>query len=298
MTDQTTEAAAVAEIIAAQTTVAVDLSEFVESPHVVALHKDMEVRVLDGHHLRDRPRRPKGRIPVTTSESFVTAVGQRQLADHQPVLYADEQSMRLVCILNDDGQAGPGWRDYTIEFWPSTTPEWARWIEADDEYLDQDAFADLIERGLKEIVDPVATEMLELAQTFQATTAARFKSGAVGRTGARTIAWEEEIEATGGKEGQIDIPAEFTLALRPFYGSIDQDFEGAWVPSRFRLKASLRFRLREGKLAIGYRLDEPHEVKRHAWRRVCEHIVSETGATLIYGPPPAAALAADDVSER
>lgn len=73
------------------------------------------------------PARPKGVVLVNDADSFARAVTQRTLGGVTPVLYADESTMDLVAVLNDDHGDEPGWRDYRVVLKLRPTPEWERW---------------------------------------------------------------------------------------------------------------------------------------------------------------------------
>lgn len=195
------------------------------------------------------PRRSSGTVTALTAAGFVEEVTRRVEADAPYGLYADDDAVRITAILNDDyvlgsGGTSPGWRDYRVTYEPRRTPEWNHWI-GHQGMKAQDAFAKVIEDGLPEIIAPDPATMLELAQTFEQNTNARFRQGANLSDGRRQYVFEEE-EAGGTAE----VPREFVLSVAPFVGS-----EPTEVTCR------LRHKVREGKLSIGYDIVRPHEVE-------------------------------------
>lgn len=260
----------------------------------VTKRNDEAIVLLDDETTLATPRRSHGTIQVTDADSFVAAVTQRQLPGIKPTVYLNEAAFALVAVLNDDHGDTPGWRDNRIELILQETPEWKRWMGVNRRWLTQEEFASLIEDSAKDFVSPDAATMLELAQHFHATTSARFQSGANLRTGARTIGYTEEVEASAGREGALTIPETFELGLRPFYGAVNrkQDDPTIWEDSRFKVLVNFKFRLREAKLELGAWLDEPDERRRHAWRLMAERIGEGLELKALAGPAPAPRTAA------
>lgn len=280
-----TEANAVADIARrAHSRAVVELTENVQA---VRTRDDENWWVFDAGRFESEPRRSQGTIAMNDADSFVHAVNQRRILElPDPVLYADESTLSLTAILNDDHAGLPGWRDYRVEQILLSTPEWDRWI-ANEGLMPQAKFAGLIEDSVEDISDPSQADMLSLAQSFQADTTGKFKAGANLQNGAKQLVYEETIEAKAGKDGAITIPKTMTLALRPFYGSVVKNAEGAWVPGRFAVEALFRYSIsREGVLSIGYKLVAPLEVKRAAYRNMVTQVGEALNLVVLSGPAP------------
>jgi uncharacterized protein YfdQ (DUF2303 family) len=146
------------------------------------------------------------------------------------------------------------------------TREWTDWNKHDGATMGQETFANFVEDHTPDFANPSAADMLELAQTFHAAESAKFTSGVRLSSGETRLTYEQEINASAGKSGQIEVPSTITLALRPFEGlSVTQ------------LTARFRFRLSSGKISMGYVLDRPHEVARAAFDVMCAEVASELG---------------------
>lgn len=225
----------------------------VEHDHVIAAHRsDRTITTLDLERFDAKPRRQRGTVKALTADGFVAAFKQRT---HDPdgegpaVIYADLDKINLVAVLNDDYIDRAGWRDHRITYEPQHTPEWLHWTG--NTGLDtQERFARTLELGETEIVTPSATVMLELAETFHASTSAKFKKAGRRTDGRVQLVYEEEIEATAG-EGMVEIPDSFTIRLTPFYGAKQVD-----------VTCKLRYRLDRGDLRIGYEIHRPEEIVR------------------------------------
>lgn len=260
-----------AALDAARANVEVIPHEAAPSVLVIAQRDDVSVNIVDLEEFLDRPTRRKGTLRALTAAGFVRAV--QRLEGEPSVVYADIDATRLVAVLNDDDGATPGWRDLRVTYEPEQTPEWKHWI-AGQGLGDQGAFAATLEGGETEIRDPSATSMLDLAQTFHASTSAKFKQAGRMRDGRVQLAYEEEIEATAG-EGLVAIPEKFTIEVRPFYGAEPRTIE-----------CKLRYRLDRGELRIGYTIHRPEEILRDAFiADVVEGTVALAGLTTLDARP-------------
>lgn len=202
------------------------------------------------------PAMSRGEICVHNAVSFAAAVHQRKLAEIVPVVYADETVLSLVAVLNDDHDVAPGWRDYRVRLALRRSPEWEAWRAVDRKTCDgglltQETFAEFVEDHLADIVDPTAADMLEMAQTFHATVASNFMQGSRNRDGRRQFIFEEDIDAKAGESGEMVLPGTVRLRLRLFVGGGPVD-----------TTARLRYRLREKKLTLGFKLDQPDDLER------------------------------------
>lgn len=202
------------------------------------------------------PTVSRGEVVVHNAASFAAAVRQRQLDHIPPVVYADESTLSLVAVLNDDHAIAPGWRDYRVRLSLRRTAEWEAWRAVDRDttagrLLGQEAFAEFVEDHLGEVIDPTAADMLEIAQTFHATVSSNFRQGARLRDGRRQFAFEEDIDAKAGETGEMVLPGTIRLRVRLFVGGGPCD-----------TSARLRWRLREAKLTLGFKLDQADELER------------------------------------
>lgn len=233
-----------------------------------------ELVIIDPECHANRPRRSRGLVDVYDAPSFVAAVRHRtdDVDGPVPVVYADEANNGLVAVLNDDQGPEAGWRDHRVVLRLRRTPEWTAWT-AGQGLGTQERFAARIEDGTPEIRDPAAAQMLDLAQTFHATTAAKFRSGIRLADGSRQFVYDEDIKATAGA-GQFEVPETFTLAVRPFIGS-----------DVYEVKARFRFTLRAGDLKVGYTLFRPEEVERDAFRKVTGAVTEALDGVLVLSAP-------------
>jgi uncharacterized protein YfdQ (DUF2303 family) len=176
---------------------------------------------------------------------------------------------RITGVLDDhapsvkgatDDAAAAGWGEHRVVLDLVTTPEWQHWLSRDGVSGSQEQLAEHIEDGIAEIVDPPAANLLDVIQTISVTRNVDFKSSARTRDGQIQFAYVEDQEAKAGKRGDLTVPEKITLNLSAFPGG-----------KRVQLTARLRYRLNEGKLSIGYKLERPADVLRQA----VEHLHAE-----------------------
>lgn len=265
--------AALQALTAKHETIATGVAVQVSPAGAMSIERDIE-------RFQAAPYRRQGTVVVHDAAGFAAAVTQRLGAPgdgvaFRPAVYADEENKRLVAVLNDDSVDGAGWRDMRVELALRPTPAWTFWKHGSGDMMDQENFAAHVEEGRLELVTPAPAEMLELAQTFQATTAAKFHQGSRLADGRRQFQYDEELEAQAGTTGQVIIPSILELGITPFYGA-----------DRFVVTALFRFRLQGPKLTLGYILDRPYDIERAAFNKVVDAVAESLAVAPIAGVAP------------
>lgn len=232
-----------------------------------------EQETLDLGYLLPAPRRTSGLAKFDDAESFTEYYKVHAPAD-LVFLYASEEKRSVAAVFNDDQAGAPGWRDHRAVLELKHTPEWLHWTSASGRLINQVDFAEHIEAGLAEIVKPTAADMLELAQSFEATSKNEFKSSHRLSSGQRELVYAEKVEAGAGANRKIPIPDTFDLGIAPWIGA-----------DRFKVTARLRYRIEGSRLLLGYTLVRPHEVLTDAFSQVLERLGESTGATVLRGAP-------------
>lgn len=218
------------------------------------------------------PRRARGLTQVTDLGSFINLLARALPTHTDAVIFADVTRATVTAVLNE-----AGWRDHRIQLVLTKTPEWQHWINLDEKLVGQLAFAEHIEDGLSAIVSPPAADLLEIAQSFQATRTVKFESGRRLANGDVNFVYTEETGATAGVKGQLAIPEIFNLGLAVFKGS-----EVLGIPARLRHRAA-----QEG-LKIGYKLDRPDEFVEQAFNSVVTALAERFESIVVAsGPAPA-----------
>lgn len=234
-----------------------------------------EHRILDLEKYLYEPRRTRGTVTLHDPGSLADYVLRHKTDQTQ--WYVDIDQRSLVAVLNDHNGGEPGWRDHRASVQLRHTPEWKAWTDRDRKLTSQEDFADHLEQNRPDIVEPPAAELLELVQTFQANTNVTFKRAVRDGTGEVQLTYNEQIDGRGGRDGQMLIPEIMVLEIAPFQGQAPVTVE-----------AALRYRVREGQLAIGYVLLRPERVVRDAIDQLVQQVKTAVGIEPLYGAAPAA----------
>lgn len=205
----------------------------------------------------DAPRRMTGVVQATDAESLCRYI-DRHHDEQTTTVWIDDQVGQVTAVLDDHStDEDPRWGEHRAILRLRHTPEWEHWASLDGQLVEQQRFAEHIDQGLLEVVEPDGATLLEIAQTFHATTEAKFRSAIRLSDGNVQFQYDEEANAAAGRAGELQIPSTFTLAIAPYIGEEAEQIE-----------ADLRYRVRAGSLTIGYRLRRPHEVLRASLDRL------------------------------
>ncbi|GAA4059677.1 DUF2303 family protein [Actinomadura miaoliensis] len=228
---------------------------------------------LTGDQYRDHPKRKTGTVTVRDVESFGQYWDKHADGDFAEV-YADIDNDRVTAVLDAHGSAVPGWHSHHLVYTLRRTDAWKTWTAADGRLMGQVEFAELLEARLPDIAEPDGADLLELAQTFQATTNVSFKSGTLLANGERELVYSEQIEASGGRGRKLTIPKGITLMIAPYEDAAPMPLTG-----RFR------YRIHEGSLRLGFVLDRPAEVLADAFDMVVGKVETRIGVDVMRGVP-------------
>lgn len=234
------------------------------------------VEAIDAETAEGAPARKRGRVVVFDAPSF-----NRILADNEGAgdisIYIDRNPEKpaVVAVLNGNGKTGPGWADFRVSIEFRQTPQWAKWKAIDGKMMPQVQFAEFIEDNLEDISVPNGATMLEIATYLEATRTVNFRSGIRLPSGQIQFQNMENIEAKVSA-AQIEVPETFTLGIAPIFG-----LPAYQVPARFR------YRLQDGKLTLGIKLQRIETMMIDIINDVVSHLET-SGATVLDGLPPAA----------
>lgn len=229
---------------------------------------------LTGDEYRAAPRFKIGKVIVRDAASFI-AYWEKH-SDDGSEIYADRKAGTVTAVLDAHADDAPRFGRHRLALELRHTDAFLAWQQRSGKLQPQVAFAEFIEDHRADIASPPAADLLELAQTFQATTKVTFRSGTALKSGQRQLTYVEEQNATAGSKGQITIPDEFQLAL-PIY-------EGAEVADA--VTARLRYRIDgDGKLGLMFILDQLTEVVNAAFEGVVALLDDQVSVPILRGVP-------------
>lgn len=241
--------------------------------HAFVVPRDAKVETVtfDESYL-EQPRRLTGRVTLEDVPSFRAYV-REFYDDSHTTAWVDATQHRVVAVLNDAHAGSSAWRDHRATLQLVKTPEWKRWRSKDGVLMTQEDFARHIETSELDVVTPDAADLLEIASTFYASTKAEFRSGTRLQSGEVQFEWVEETTATAGRNRDLSIPAKFELRIAPFHGE-----------EACAVIALLRYRVRDGKLTIGYELVRPDDVERDAMELIAETLRGDIARVYLGAP--------------
>lgn len=232
-------------------------------PQVLVVPNGSTAEILNLDGFLDEPRRKKGVYRPADVTSFIDYTTIHAIKGHTTV-WVDPSQIMVVALINDNAADKSGWGDHRARLDLKRTPEWQHWLARDGEYLTQEKFAEHLQEGILEITDPEGAEMLEIAQTLQGSTDVQWKSANRVDNGAVSFKYQEEVKASAGVKGELEVPQEMTLGVSPFFGE-----------EVFSVTARIRYRVRAGALTIGYKLERPTDVELNVLQAITDRLKGE-----------------------
>lgn len=241
--------------------------------------EQIDLRAIEDRYA-EHPRRKTGTVHVQTADSFTAYLAKHGLDASE--VWADPARKHLVGVINahaasdtslDEGIAGHS--DHRVVLELIHSPEWIAWTGNDKKWMTQQAFAEHLEDNAIDVTDPDAATMLEIAQTFHATTGTEFKSAQRLHSGEVTLVYAETTGARAGQTGDLEIPTQFTLGIPPYAGQDDAS----------ELVARFRYRIRNGELALSYALTRPEDVARAVFDQIVATVEADITQPVYTGRP-------------
>lgn len=206
---------------------------------------------LTGDEYRDQPRRKSGTTYVDDLNSFLEYWGKH--SDGASELYVNVKEHFITGVLDAHTGDDARWGQHRVVLRMETSDRWKDWTRQNRKGMTQHQWADFLEDHVEDVRTPDAATMLEIANTFHASTKIKFQSSISLTSGSQRLTWEEQTTGTAGNTGQLEVPKTFTIGVAPF------DFADA-----FGLTARFRYRISNGSLEVCFVLDDPAAVIRDA----------------------------------
>lgn len=231
---------------------------------------------LTGDEYQVQPRRKKGITTVRDVSSFAAYYAKHSQPERSEV-YATRDTLKVTAVLDAHGgnAAQTDWAQHRLVLALEHTTAFKAWRDNSGKEMGQEEFATFLEDNRVDIQSPPAAEMLEVAQSIQATSSVEFASGHRLVDGQRRISYSETIASKAGTKGELAIPAEIVLGLFVF--------KGATVADAFT--ARFRHRINGGQLKLMYKLDRPDDVVDSAYEGVIADVAEACAATVLRGTP-------------
>jgi uncharacterized protein YfdQ (DUF2303 family) len=242
----------------------------------VTEEQGLEVKtIVDDETLYPTPWRAKGERVVSDLSSFLAELQRRPLGADS-TLWGNADRGTLVAIYNDHGatDGDPGWRDDKLKLQLVPDADWVAWHALSGKAFKQTEFGDKIEELLHTIVDPDQADVLEIIDSIRASSKGTFESSIVRANGGQTLTYNQEITASAGHTGQLQVPQIIKANLRPWEGHHETyDVEGYF-----------RLRVENGTLLLSIKLKPTRQIVRQAWDEITTTVTSAVN-TPVYAQP-------------
>ncbi|GAT35600.1 hypothetical protein TSACC_3671 [Terrimicrobium sacchariphilum] len=217
-------------------------------------------------HLLEAPKRLPQKREVATLEAFNEYVKRFKSADSSIYVTANSTGYVITAELDHRSETKLAWHDHRVSFNVTHSEPLRKWIDSNSRQLAQARFAEFLEERSREIKEPSAAEILELAQELHVTRNLSVKSIVRGSRASNTLSFNQEQSLKGGKAG-VDLPNSFTVELEPFKRHRE----------RTQIKAFLRPRIDEDKPVFTYELQLVEEAIEEALNVILGAIATQTG---------------------
>lgn len=182
-------------------------------------------------------------------------------------VFAYRAQGRFTAFLDyEDADGSPLWGRHTAGMKCNPSPEWKAWSDLSGKPKGQEEFAEFLEDWAHTVIEPEAAKLHEVVLAFEQTTKVFFKSTRSLSSGMVQVEYSETHDSAGKN---VTMPSEIVLALRPYEFS-----------SPYKVKAQLRYRIRDGKLALSVHLRGLDRVIEEAWSEVCQAVENTTGISV------------------
>jgi uncharacterized protein YfdQ (DUF2303 family) len=242
--------------------------------HVVQSAAGLVQIDLTGEQHLEKPKRKRGTVIVRDGASFLAYWGKHATANSE--VYADRDKLAVTAVIDAHGPAADDtdWRQHQLVLQLRYSPAFKAWHSLSGQLVSQTQFAEFVEDHRGDIREPAAADVLELAQTFEATNRVQFRSSSRLKSGERQLSYVESVDASAGQRGELTIPDALGLAVAVFEGAAVAD----------AITARLRYRIEDGRLRLGVVLDRIAEVVDGAFAGVVSEVAGGIGETpVLYG---------------
>lgn len=236
---------------------------------------------LTGDRYRNNPGRLAAAVALTHTDSLLAYWDKHH--DEESECYADRDKRTITAVLDaHQGADQPTdqrarWQTHRATMTLTYSEALTAWLSHNGKLMGQVEFAEFCEDWMSVIVEPDAADLVEMAQQFQATTKASFKSGYKLSNGQRVLEYTETIDASV-KGDSIAVPTGIVLSMPIWRGA----------NAREDMTARIRFRVNHGgpgQLGIGYKLDAPTEVVDTAFEAEVDRVEQHIGRPVLRGTP-------------
>ena len=235
------------------------------------------VKLQDLEGLLAAPTRIRQAVNILDADTFIAYINR--YASPASVVFCDGPEGRTFKGVLDYHQPDqPSWGQHVAVYQCPISIEWGRWKSSDRKRMDQATFAEFFEENIKDITvpegipgAPSAADMLEISRTLEAKKNISFRQGTRLDNGQVQLTYNEQIDGQAGETGQLKIPEQFYIGVKPFLGG-----------DAFCVTVRFRYRIQESRLVMWFELVRPDKVLEEAYITVRAKIQGSIGEVPMY----------------
>ncbi len=171
---------------------------------------DKSKEMIDLERFAENPSRIKKEIKFDDLRGFVAYVND--FKTEKTAIYASRSN--LTAIFDHAQKDAPSWETHKISYAIQRSQRWKIWEEAHNRWMAQKDFADFLDTGLNEIVDPTQGAILEMVKNFRATV--NFEINSEEAPGGTNFTFSKKTSGGNVKSQAIEIPEYLKIQLEPF----------------------------------------------------------------------------------
>lgn len=242
----------------------------IEGVPILILNRDQRHEEME--HLLPNPLFIKEHVKVVSVDSFVDY--WRRYSDDESVIFVDDKAHTINAVFDYHSNL-PSWGRHKMTLSLLPTQEWVKWRQNSGKRLAQVEFAEFIQDNMTDVVNPDGATLLEIVTNLSNHRTAKFSSNIRLDNGQVQLTYEEELRGSAMVAGNMSIPQEFELGIRPFARC-----------ASYSVGARLRYRITDERtLTIWYEIKRPERIEVDAFEGVLEELTEKIGADvpIFYG---------------
>lgn len=260
--DATTETGAILEYIKSQ-------PQVIYSDHARLLVWDHDRHEIVEHVMERRfPERKTGHFIAGDTASFVRF--WKDHAEESSRIFADHKAGEIRAVLDfHDVDERPDFCDFQAVLKPELSLRWKTWVAFSGKGMEKGKFAEFLEEHRQDIKHPDAATLLELINEMQAKRDVHYEEARNLTTGGVHLVYKDNVTMKARNE---EMPTKLTLSLPIYERDINTEVE-----------VTLRYRLREGSLAIFPVIHEAGRIQEAGFESLVAEIKEGANAPIFSG---------------
>lgn len=203
-------------------------------------------RALDLEQYHDYPTRIRENREFDDLRGFVAYINDYK--GGAAVAFANRD--RVQVVFDYHSKDSPRWGNHTAVFNYRRSPRWALWEKKNNQWMNQEDFADFLDTGLNEISHPSQSQVLDIVKNFRATVNAEAISS-IGQGGTH-FEYRQTTKGGNVKTTDVEVPEYLTVQVSPFDGlqalnCMIEDGEKHIPVYQFRAKLNWRLKNKEAE---------------------------------------------------